>query len=440
MRQYPEQSSGGWEKCFREAISESEIMHEYLCRIARAYARKGALPSSVLLGTGFSSLPSDLLNLFGSEALHLSKSGEVRLRLSQFMNTFDNNTQLTWVTGLFAALGLRLPWSREKRCDRQVVFTALERFRLANRDMENLYALLAAELENAPARCRRLAALGDRELFQHFSTIGETVRFLISNRETITSSDLGARFFGDSKLLRSKELRAIVADGLIVSDKDFLPVDCLRKLCAQRRNELRERALKEHCVSDNPGASKVTIFGPLIYHKNGTKFDYPYKLWQTGEPVTLSLDNLTGIETLRIEGPCRVYGCENESPFYRLIRERQPGMVVYTQGFPNSAVREFWRLVSRNVTGCSFFHWGDTDLAGLRIAAILHHIAALKLWRCSLDVIQKHREKLIPLEPGEKTRAERLLAYDSDFPFIRELEVAINWGWLEQENYTENLH
>jgi hypothetical protein len=427
--------SDQWRRRFEDALKANPELRDGLRKIAKAYHRKNVVPQSVMLGKGFAALPESMLSFFGAEALCLSRSGALRVQLSKLLSAFDENQRKAWFDGLLAALGMPSTQQGTHTSGDALVATALERWRLCNPDNPGVYELLKASLMASPSLRRRLASLGEQTIFDQWQWIGEAVRFLRHNRDALTASDLGARFFNDSKALRSGEHRALIADALTLASDPALTVEALRGLGARERNALRERVLREHGVTENPGAIKVTFFGPLRYWKNGHAFDYPFRLWKAGEAVSVSLDNLAGIEKIAVEEPCNIYGCENESPFYALIRGRQPGLIIYTQGFPNDAVRTLWRLLYEHVAGCRFFHWGDTDYAGLRIAGMLDDIAPLSLWRCSAEEALERRARLRPLSGNECGRARSFLENYPAFPFAEELKVAIAEGWLEQESY-----
>ncbi|MFA6717155.1 MAG: DUF2399 domain-containing protein, partial [Victivallaceae bacterium] len=124
--------------------------------------------------------------------------------------------------------------------------------------------------------------------------------------------------------------------------------------------------------------------------------------------------------------------CENESPFNFMRREPDLPPLVYTAGFPNSTVRRFLALLPKQT---KIRHWGDTDPEGLAIAAIINRIRPVELFRCGIAECEKLSGSLIPLDKRKRKRGEVMLR-DSKFPFRRELEFSLNYGWLEQESWT----
>jgi len=105
------------------------------------------------------------------------------------------------------------------------------------------------------------------------------------------------------------------------------------------------------------------IKGPLALDYGGVQWDLtplrPY--------VALSPDAVTDI---RPTAPVPyLLTIENLASFQRHVREIQdPGVVIYTAGFPAPAlVRVLGQLDRCLPADCPFSHWGDRDLGGLRI-------------------------------------------------------------------------
>lgn len=113
--------------------------------------------------------------------------------------------------------------------------------------------------------------------------------------------------------------------------------------------------------------------------------------------------------------------------------------MIYTKGFPNAAVYTLFKLITTHNPTIERFHWGDTDLAGLQIASIFNKIAPLRLWRCGLIDVMRHKDSLIKTGKDEKERIVMFMENNSDFPFREVLEFSSNNGWLEQEQYTAEV-
>lgn len=251
--------------------------------------------------------------------------------------------------------------------------------------------------------------------------MGRALSALADGAEPLGLAELGARFFGSSKALRSGEVRRLLVDGLAV--------------LADAEEDAAEPALllRRFGVCDNPTALKVTLFGPFRLRKRGRWLDWVEQLHALGESATLSLGNLDGVDRVELAGDgAIVHTSENETPFCRLVREQFPEPVIYTEGYPNAAVRRLLRLLP---PATAVRHWGDSDLDGLRIADILAATRPLELWRCGLAELQRQRPRLLPFSDAQSGRARRWLAAHPDFRFRAELGFSLAHGWLEQESW-----
>ena len=80
--------------------------------------------------------------------------------------------------------------------------------------------------------------------------------------------------------------------------------------------------------------------------------------------------------------PAWVLTIENLTTFHLAagaMTGRADGLVVYTGGMPSPAwVTGFLRLTERLARSATFYHWGDIDVGGFRIAARLREVAVSK--------------------------------------------------------------
>ena len=418
------------EEKFRRYLLRYPRIEPFLRRLCLGISRREDFRGTIVLGSSFARGEDyePLLELFGRPALALSRKGEMRLSLDRVSPASDQATRAVWSRGLHLALGLP-PENislRKKEAAAECV-TLLDRFRLSYPDLTLVHASLR---ERSDYWTRSLLTGNSEALKAFWFRVADITRFLIENREVLTLADLGARMCGDSKALKTGKLLGMVMEWLLlleggVKDKD-VPLD-------------KWEILARYHVVENPTAIKVTLFGPVVLWKAGRRLDFVHQLWSHGESATLSWENLSGVERLEInssESLVSVLSCENESPFRRLKQEGYSGVIVYSQGFPNAAVLRIWELLGRTGSIDTFLHWGDSDLAGLRIAFILNKVQALRLYRCDHRELQRHVLFLKPLSMPEKAAAVRFLEAHPDFPFHAELKFTAEYGWLEQESWS----
>jgi hypothetical protein len=409
---------------FKNLLTQHPDLRPYLIKICRRYRKKGVLAGMMKLGQGLATRELEgLHSMFGMQAMTISKTDEVHVSFDRFFAHMSPVMVTKWITDLHSCLDLPLSSiDHEKRLHRQETELFLERLRIAFPELKGVHQALEKKSDSV----NRLIASG-RDIQNSYFRAAEITRFLRKNREVITFSELGARFCTNSKALRNTALSKLIESWLVIMENSdaACPVGKGQKTVWDRH----------HVVSDRLSV-QATLFGPLIYEKNNLKYDWIYNLWRAGEPATLSLSNIAGIDHMYAADDAEVSGrlitCENEAPFGRMVRERQPGIVLYTSGFPNDAVLSLYRLMAPVADRC--LHWGDSDLAGLQIAAMLHAVHPLKLWRCDLANLQAHRDCLIPAPEEQKKRITRFLANQPQFPFAAELKFTLKHGWLEQES------
>jgi hypothetical protein len=397
--------------------------------------RRAALQGLVSLGRmqGRAEDFEPLLEALGSRAVSLSGQGIIRVSLDACFAGIPDSSRRAMLGDLFHSVGMTwspMPPRKLKAADE--VESLLERFRLAFPDLAPVHGVLLA---GRPRWTGAVLAKGLEDLQASWFQAAKLALFLRDNREPMTLADLGARVCGDSKALKGGRLLGRALDWLdMLEGGEGSGSAGGGEGRREGAGEKSARLARYHIV-ENPGAVKVTLFGPVIFWKRGRRHDFAREFHRDGEAATLSWENLAGVERLEVEGEGPVLSSENESPFRRLQRDGFAGVLVYSQGFPNAAVLRLWELLGEAVPDRDFLHWGDSDLAGLRIASILHAVHPLRLHRCGREDLAANRSSLRPLAEAEREAISRFLEGHPEFPFRGELEFTREAGWLEQESW-----
>lgn len=398
---------------------QDDFLLHILEKIINRYERKGKLSGTMKLGQRISYRELAMLhNFFGLSPIRINTKEEVRL---YFDSLLTSGSEKQWLNKIEDLLGCKIsPKGKPKYSEQLKVI--IKRLGLAFPDLKKAVHLLAEESATIE---RMLTTKGEVYVTNHLFKVAETVRFVLDNKTPITVSELGARFFLDSKALRHGELRALVLQWLRLFslDAELLETDEDVWACY---NLLNDRL-----------TVNAVVYGPIIYEKNGMVFDWIYRLYEQGEAATIGWSNIHDIDTMYFRPterqPPDIICSENEAPFSQLMRQQPDKCLLFTSGFPGSAVQKIYSLLAPQAARC--YHWGDSDPAGLRIAAIMNEIHPVTLYRCDLPTLEKLRSSLIPLSQKQKDICLRLLAATPKLSFAKELRFTMENGWLEQESW-----
>ncbi|GBE29455.1 hypothetical protein BMS3Bbin04_00467 [bacterium BMS3Bbin04] len=409
----------------RRALETTPALRPLFVKLARRLERNSELKGRMKLGNR---LPADVLNslrrLLPGSAVDVRPNYDVILRLDKIAS--DQTDEKLWIDAICTVVGVADDELAGQTLTVEDWQRMIDRGRLQYPQFKQFWDRLA------DMRARYLGSQRQRssdDVQSELFALAKALTWLRSDHEPIGLMELSARIFSDSKVLKTRPalLRAL-QDGLIVlRDGEVEP---------ESFDALRTTILSEHGVFDNATGSKVTVFGPLVYVKHGEMYDWIARLHAAGESATLSWDNLRDIEKIELPLDTEIITCENETPFNHLIRERHPGLIVYTAGYPNSAVNRLIRLLPPE--NGPIRHWGDSDFDGFLIASMLHEIRPVRLWRCDLATLHRCCDKMRAMDDGQRSRAEALLEQRPDFVFGEELQFSMHNGWLEQESWIPN--
>ncbi len=395
------------------------FMEDVFRKIARRYELKGSLSGTMKLGQQLDSEQlSTLANFFGLDPLRVNSKEEVRLH---FTDLLRNGSESQWLIKIGDALGYPLEQKKESSSNAESLKSILASLLLAYPDLESLIAALK---ENPYQLSTMLKGNSKESVKKTCFKTAEIVTFLIENKKVITVSDLGAKFYNNSKALRQGELRTLLVSWLA--------------LCRSESDYPNEGALfaEYHVIHDRLTVNAV-LYGPVIYEKNGIKYDWIEQLYRAGEAATLGWSNMQNIEKIYFKdvhiNPPDLITCENEAPLTNLMQQKKNSCLLFTSGFPSSCVQKLYQLLAPQAANC--YHWGDSDPAGLRIAAIMHALHPLHLYRCDLATLLQLQKYLLPLTQKQKNTCINVLNSHPNFPFREELLFCLENGWLEQESW-----
>ncbi len=387
-------------------------------KIGRRYELKGKLSGTMKLGQALSSEEMATLgNFFGLAPLRVNAKEEVRLLFDKLLE--DGQEQ--WLEKISGHFGYSLKEKNNPDAGQQIK-TLLSRLTLA---FPKLKPLLSFFERDCTFLERMFARHPEETVNTRCFQAAEIVVFLLNPCEPITISELGARFCSDSKALRGGELQRLVVQWLRLCSPDSSMLENDDDLWACH-NVLTDRL-----------TVNGVLYGPVIYEKNGKTFDWIYQLYLQGEAATIGWSNICDIERMywkeQENEPPILICCENEAPFSQLMRQEHNQALLFTGGFPGSAVQKLYQMLAPHSATC--YHWGDSDQAGLRIAAIMHSLYPLQLFRCDITTLRRHKHYLLPLSQKQKDAALHSLVSQPVFPFAEELLFTLENGWLEQEGW-----
>ncbi len=388
---------------WKERLDRCPAMRPWLKRAARYAVTNEAMPATLTLGPA----PEDKAVAIALQIIFPGcrvENGRLKAKLDTSLRERERWLPLADLLGVKPA-----PPKTDTTSDERFA-QALQRLKVLHPDDASFINTLRRS--DQLQRFFKFASCAPDDLIRLFDALVS----LRTPSAGVTLSELGAKWFNDSKALRSGMLRQ--------------QLEHLLRLLAGDDDSDSTSLLNESGIIENPYTTHAVVFAPFAYHASNNEWlDWPYRLWQRGEAAILSWRTVRSITALRIEEPFSILvTSENAAPFHRLVETRRPAL--YTEGYPNAAVKTLLRLFAQ--TGLACLHWGDTDLDGYRIAEqVASQIPACMYAPPLADPdLRGHLQKL---SDEHAQRTEKFLRANPDFFYFSELRQTQNIGWLEQE-------
>ena len=181
-------------------------------------------------------------------------------------------------------------------------------------------------------------------------------------------------------------------------------------------------------------ALSVTVFAPFTFTTvEGAYFDFPLRMFEAGLVCQFPAETAVAIDRIHWRGESKtIVTSENAAPLVAFAQDQVP--VLYTEGYPNLAVLKVMTNLAEE--GLVAEHWGDADLDGLKIAALVEgnmpgsRIVAREI------LADPKRLKGIPLTPSQAARIDRFLTLHPDFKYADSVRLIRERGcWYEQEGF-----
>ncbi len=297
---------------------------------------------------------------------------------------------------------------------------------------------LAAEKQNVTAGRGELFSMARSEGCQavknYLTALSRGLTFLAADSRPARLSRFGLEVAGDTKCCRpGTQLLNSFARILYRFDASIkAEVDLSEP--ANESEKLR-MTLEQTRLQVDGSASRILVFGNLVFKKGDESFDYVLRHAALGEPVVLTWAQLYNSSVVAV--PAKVLCIENETTFFEYAERADPAreMILCTMGQANRLLVNF--LSQLQGMAAEIWHWGDLDRSGVLILDSLRRRTGLEIRPMRMDIktFRDHVARGRPLPAGEKQLIASLLQRRPDIICADLLhEIAEQNLWLEQEN------
>jgi len=297
---------------------------------------------------------------------------------------------------------------------------------------------LAAESQNAAAGRGELFSLARTEGFpvvkNYLTALSRGLSFLASDSRPVRLSRFGLEVAGDTKCCRPGTQLLNSFARIIYRFDASVKAEVDLSEPANESEKLR-MALEQTRLQLDGSASRILVFGNLVFEKGGERFDYVRRHAALGEPVVLTWAQLYNSSVVAV--PAKVLCIENETTFFEYAERADPAieLILCTMGQANRLLVSFLSQLQR--MAAEIWHWGDLDRSGVLILDSLRRRTGLEIRPMRMDVktFRDHAARGRALPAAEKQLIVSLLQRRPDIICADLLnEIASQNLWLEQEN------
>lgn len=150
----------------------------------------------------------------------------------------------------------------------------------------------------------------------------------------------------------------------------------------------------------------------------------------------VGLPEAVAVQLRTTSAPRYLLTIENQSSFNEYL-DRYPndgGIILYCGGFPSRAVQQTYRHLAQ-LGDYPLFHWGDTDVSGFRILALLQRLVQRSVTPHQMD----HRDTGEIYSDAERSALAELPPINPEADRLIAALVKTGKGKREQETETPEL-
>lgn len=228
------------------------------------------------------------------------------------------------------------------------------------------------------------------------------------------------KYLGDSKSFQRKVRKrmAAIARAFYTTDQDIDDETLMSELGIEKTTE------------------ELLLYGPITFANDSILIDY------SGIPFGAIVDTrFSGTLEVADLKTRHIITIENKSNFHYLVARFKPQdvLLIYTGGFPGPKKRELiakiFAYCEKKPEGFSVFHWGDIDLGGFRIMAVLRKIIpAIKPMFMDVATLYKYKDYCDTISPQYAAQIRKILDKAAYRPYEEVLRLMVEKKIrLEQE-------